>query len=215
MMKPYTQFVNQVYDCIVDGFENSSRPLTRFAERVIRAGDLVNQDYAILRDDDALFFKSVFKENERLLEVKASERFGKQPQELSYSKVIADNDDSKEENIHWLMNETLGRKQKFFMMLNNDSVIKVAHSCYPKNIRRWLKGTISRKKENRIDFCIISWGHITGWDSGFTRRPEYYNDQQKKMLGICNEFAGTNEKILSFKLMWEASCRAYQKTFVR
>ena len=37
------------------------------------------------------------------------------------------------------------------------------HSCYPKNVRRWLQGTLSRKKECRVQFCTFLYCWATGW----------------------------------------------------
>ena len=91
---------------------------------------------------------------------------------------------------------------------------KITHSCYPKNVRRWLNGTISRKKICRIDFCVLAWCHAAGWNPSFDlERIESYNSCQKKLVEICNGYLGTQERILSIDLLWKASMEAYLQSF--
>ena len=41
--------------------------------------------------------------------------------------------------------------------------VKIVHSCYEKNLRRWMSGTISRKK-CKIEFCVFTWCNAIGWN---------------------------------------------------
>ncbi len=47
------------------------------------------------------------------------------------------------------------------------SGVKYQHTCYPKNIRRWLNGTVSRKKRCRVELValVICWATDWGFSS--------------------------------------------------
>ena len=45
--------------------------------------------------------------------------------------------------------------------------VSASHSCYPKNLRRWMRGgTISRKRKCRAEFCALAWCWYSGWLEG-------------------------------------------------
>ena len=60
------------------------------------------------------------------------------------------------------------------------SRIKYSHSCYPKNVRRWMKGTLSRKKRCRAEFITL----IVCWAIGWKRRMSMESDYVKCRNGI-------------------------------
>lgn len=90
--------------------------------------------------------------------------------------------------------------------------LKIMHSCYPKNIRRWLNGTISRKKICRIDFCILVWCHACGWNN-------FSNENillqcQNDLANICTKYSDSAAPLsFSIKSLWEASSWAYDHSF--
>lgn len=91
--------------------------------------------------------------------------------------------------------------------------MKIAHSCYPKNVRRWLNGTISRKKNCRIEFCILAWCHAAKWSASFaSEKIDTYDNYQKKLLEICNGYLDTQERELTVSLLWRTNCEAYTRT---
>ena len=65
---------------------------------------------------------------------------------------------------------------------------KITHSCYPKNIRRWMNGTISRKKTCRVEFCVLVWCHIQNWNRPVEEDVDKFLIARSRLLKICNEF---------------------------
>ena len=90
--------------------------------------------------------------------------------------------------------------------------VKIEHSCYPKNVRRWLSGTISRKKKCRIEFCVLVWCHAIGWNLYSNKQNEKLNQCQQKLKTICMDYLVKEDmldKELSFEMLWNASKCAY------
>lgn len=93
---------------------------------------------------------------------------------------------------------------------------KISHSCYPKNLRRWMKGTVSRKKACRVEFSVLVWCHIQNWNKPIERnQKKNFITTQEKLLKICNEFSDTKYDVLSLESLWKASCAAYKKSFIQ
>ena len=46
------------------------------------------------------------------------------------------------------------------------------HICYPKNLVRWMKGTLSRKRRCRVEFWTLLYCHAIGWGSNNNDAPE-------------------------------------------
>lgn len=86
--------------------------------------------------------------------------------------------------------------------------VKISHSCYPRNMRKWLSGQLSRKKKCRFEFCVLIWCHATGW----SLLPDY-NDAKlcecrKKLRDICSDYLpeeDINDKDCTFGMLWKAS----------
>lgn len=175
-MKPYTEFVMKVFDCVSESFVTQENKLRIFAEGV-NSNYSGSQEYAILRNDAARLFHSVLSKNAEVFNA-----------DLSDFRL-------KESSIY-------------------PEEVKIVHSCYPKNLRRWLNGTISRKKSCRIEFCVLAWCHVVRWDASFEEeRVERYDPTQQKLLCICNEYLGSQDKQLSVDLLWKASCNTYRRSF--
>lgn len=85
------------------------------------------------------------------------------------------------------------------------------HSCYPKNVRRWLQGTLSRKKEARVQFCTFLYCWAIGWgDLG-----ENHFECQKELKKICRSYLpDLSEDMELLPMLWnalEASYRAKER----
>lgn len=103
---------------------------------------------------------------------------------------------------------------KVFFLPSISKKLKIAHSCYPKNIKRWLNGAISRKKICRMEFCVLTWCHIQNWNKPIEEeREKLYINARQKLLDICDEFSDTSCTQLSLEALWNASCTAYAESF--
>ncbi len=195
MDKDYTRFVKAVFTCITqEKAGDPKRAVRYFAENDISAPNQ-EQDSASLWDKDAELFLRFWK--------REAPKHWLDPNERSM--------------VSWRNYKEYilfkGPEEIMSSRLDNNKHGKhLKHSCYPKNIRRWLAGTISRKKINRLDFCILAWCHTIEWKHSAFNTAEPYTQCQKKILEICNEYAGTAEKVLSLDLLWEASTKAYLKS---
>ena len=90
---------------------------------------------------------------------------------------------------------------------------KITHSCYPKNIRRWMNGTISRKKTCRVEFCVLVWCHIQNWNRPVEEDVDKFLIARSRLLKICNEFLHAEYFQLYLECLWKASCAAYEQSF--
>lgn len=94
--------------------------------------------------------------------------------------------------------------------------VKIVHSCYPKNLRRWLSGTISRKKKCRIEFCVLVWCHAIGWNLLLDDQNEKQYKCRQDLERICADYlpkGDVKEKEISFEMLWKASTEAYFSSF--
>jgi len=93
---------------------------------------------------------------------------------------------------------------------------KIVHSCYSKNIRRWMQGTVSRKKTCRVEFCVLTWCHVQNWNRPIEKeQEEKFLAAKKVLLQICNKFLHTQYTQLSIELLWQTSSAAYNNSFSR
>lgn len=93
-------------------------------------------------------------------------------------------------------------------LIFNDEVA-IRHSCYAKNLRRWMKGQIPRKRRCRVDFAVLSYCWITAFGSD----RQYQLDYQlckSKVKRICRSIISDIESdIPLLNMIWYASCKAY------
>lgn len=88
------------------------------------------------------------------------------------------------------------------------------HSCYPKNIRRWLSGTVSRKKKCRVEFIALVTCWVIGWKVPMKQTPEYINCR-RRIENICSEILNVSvssditECSELVKLLWDAAQKVY------
>jgi len=90
---------------------------------------------------------------------------------------------------------------------------RYAHGCYPKNLSRWRKGTLARKKKNRVEFAALA----TCWAAGWTvpmKTDEVYVTCRRELFWICRELvpcAQEPEELSAlFLLLWQAGQAAYR-----
>lgn len=62
--------------------------------------------------------------------------------------------------------------------------VKYRHSCYPKNLHRWLTGTISRKRLCRAEFVVLTYCWAIQWQ----RTGEAASPAAGELLDICRKY---------------------------
>lgn len=82
---------------------------------------------------------------------------------------------------------------------------KYVHSCYPKNLRRWMNGTVSRKKRCRVELCTLLFCWSDCWNTS--------DDQQCRnaMVYICDKYLQTDKKEFSFAMLWNTMESLYRQ----
>ena len=92
--------------------------------------------------------------------------------------------------------------------------VSISHSCYPRNLRRWVEGgTISRKKKCRAEFCALAWC----WYSQWLEEINHHLDKtglRQSLLENCRDFTEQAEPF-GLHVLWKASVCAYEKSFGR
>lgn len=88
--------------------------------------------------------------------------------------------------------------------------VAIKHSCYSKNLRRWMKGQLPRKRRCRAEFAVLAYC----WASAFGTEKQFSDNHllcKKKIREICyyvlNETYSEDCSLL--ELIWHASCNAY------
>ena len=185
-MKAYTEFIKRTYNEIESLYKvQESQMYGIFAEGLKYRLPNNHQECAILRNEEARVFVAVVQKHLELLEISDTEY------QLKHSLI--------EDCFEQLSKE-----------VKND--VKITHSCYPKNLRRWKNGTISRKKKCRIEFCVLVWCHATGWSLYPNKENEKLNTCRQNLKKICMDYLpqeDISKKELSFDILWKASMSAY------
>lgn len=87
--------------------------------------------------------------------------------------------------------------------------IAIRHSCYAKNLRRWMNGQAPRKRRCRADFAVLSYCWITAFGSD----KQYQLDYQlckSAVKQICRNIIPDSEFNLHLlNMIWLASTKAY------
>jgi len=88
--------------------------------------------------------------------------------------------------------------------------IAIQHSCYGKNLRRWMNGQIPRKRRCRAEFAALaySWANAFGTNQ---QQDEKYLLCRDRIRMLCqsytNQFDLGSHTLLG--LIWNASCNSY------
>ena len=90
--------------------------------------------------------------------------------------------------------------------------VSILHSCYPKNLRRWMSGeTLSRKLKCRAEFCALAWC----WYSHWLEEINHDIDQSAlnhSLLNVCHKFTEQDDQF-GLDVLWNASICAYEQSF--
>lgn len=91
--------------------------------------------------------------------------------------------------------------------------VKVTHSCYPKNIRRWMKGILSRKQKCRAELCALIWCWYEYWMEDICSQidKEAFG---KSLLSICHKYTAYGDEF-SMDVLWNSCTFVYWKTLGR
>lgn len=91
--------------------------------------------------------------------------------------------------------------------------VKVAHSCYPKNLRRWMNGTISRKQKCRVELCTLIYCWYDVWLKEISPKINM-KAFTKDLLDLCGNYIDSKEYsniYLDKDMIWQACEGAYRK----
>ena len=86
--------------------------------------------------------------------------------------------------------------------------VKYQHRCYPKNLHRWLNGTISRKRLCRVEFVVMVYCWAVRWE----RSGEADTDSPdvRELFSICKRYdEGLSDHDSLIKCLWSACEKAY------
>ena len=114
--------------------------------------------------------------------------------------------------------QVIHQNQRLFQIDPNEYVItrsiarkdekQYIHSCYPKNVRRWLQGTLSRKKKCRVQFCTFLYCWAVGWGMP----EEKHRKCQQELNRICRlHFPDIPEDMVFLPLLWMSLEAVYRK----
>lgn len=88
--------------------------------------------------------------------------------------------------------------------------VKVTHSCYPKNIQRWMKGVLSRKQKCRAELCALIWCWYKYWIEEIC--PQVDKEEfGKALLSICHKYSALGDAF-NMSILWNSCTVAYWKT---
>lgn len=88
--------------------------------------------------------------------------------------------------------------------------VTISHSCYPKNLRRWMSGTaLSRKKKCRAELCALVWCWFF-WIEEINPRVDK-QALEKAFLDICHEYTEEGD-LFQPEVLCKASDCAYRQT---
>ena len=90
--------------------------------------------------------------------------------------------------------------------------IAIQHSCYAKNIRRWMNGQVPRKRRCRSEFAALAYSWACAFGAG-RRSDDKYVLCRDRIRTICQSSADpiSLEDCSLLDLIWHASCNAYME----
>lgn len=86
----------------------------------------------------------------------------------------------------------------------------LSHSVYARNIRRWLRGTVPRKRKARADFVLITTCWLFGWGDKDLAFSEVAVEARKTVLGWVdtgNTYSDGGELAI-ITVLWNESTRS-------
>ena len=85
---------------------------------------------------------------------------------------------------------------------------RYSHGCYPKNVRRWLSGTVSRKRRCRAELVTLVYCWSAGWSEPVSQEEKYVRCR-RDLREICAGYVGDDAGELP-RLLWRACEAAYK-----
>ena len=89
--------------------------------------------------------------------------------------------------------------------------VSIQHSCYAKNLRRWMNGQLPRKRLCRAEFTTLTYCWITAFGSPEKEEPKYVLAREN-ITSICQDIlheTGYDKSISLLDLIWLAANYAY------
>lgn len=100
---------------------------------------------------------------------------------------------------------------------SNEKKKKYTHSCYPRNLRRWMNDTTPRKKKCRAELVTLICCWASGWKYELSRE-ENHVECRKKLRMMCSEILKEELEDRDFEnmkeltaLLWKTSEVVYYK----
>lgn len=91
--------------------------------------------------------------------------------------------------------------------------ITIHHSCYSKNLRRWMNGQRSRKAINRLEYIVLVYCWSIDW-YGNGYRDQSHILCRNELMSLCKRILGTAGSSFGLlELLWYASCKSYADAY--
>lgn len=91
--------------------------------------------------------------------------------------------------------------------------ITIQHSCYSKNLKRWMNGQKSRKALNRLEYVILLYCWSVDWyESGYMDQSHIHC--RNELTSLCKRRLKTSDSTSGLlELLWYASCKSYTDAY--
>lgn len=88
--------------------------------------------------------------------------------------------------------------------------IAIRHSCYAKNIRRWMNGQLPRKRRCRAEFAVLAYCWATAFGAE-QRNSANHIKCRENIRRLCHRVLGETkaDDYPLLDLIWLASCTSY------
>lgn len=91
--------------------------------------------------------------------------------------------------------------------------ISIHHSCYSKNLRRWMNGQKSRKALNRLEYIVLVYCWSIDW-YGVGYMDQSHILCRNELVSLCKRILGkTDFSCRLLDLLWYASCKSYADAY--
>ena len=87
----------------------------------------------------------------------------------------------------------------------------VAHSAYARNIRRWERGTLPRKRRARADLVVVATCWLVGWEDGRDAAPERMAEAWARLSELADvDLVDPSDRAAVAATLWDLSSSAYE-----
>lgn len=92
----------------------------------------------------------------------------------------------------------------------------VSHAAYARNLRRWERGTLPRKRRARAELVVVATCWLTGWGDGRDAEP----DRMAEAWSLVAELAGElpddpEDRRAVAQALWRVSTAAYESSLAK